>query len=307
MRRKANSDEQKRSSVVVALPAPGVRFDGRFATRLEGVEGRFRALQLRREGSGGARLAGPGEEFIGHRPFREGEDPRNLDWNLFARFDQPFVRVFRREASERWAVLLDTSASMGLGAPGKLQVAAEVAAGLGAIALAAGARLTFITTGGSFDFVRRADLKAMLRFLEGLRAGGEDGLHSLVAGGGLGKSLGDVGRVFAIGDFWDVDAGDLLGLAGRDRELFLMRLLSSEELDPIGYMEKLGLEWPLELIDAEDGTALRVGLEGARTYERELEKDLERWEQAAATHLAKWNLSTNETSMEEIFAEVLVL
>ena len=123
----------------------------------------------------------------------------------------------------------------------------------------------------------------------------------------MGKSLGDVGRVFAIGDFWDVDAGDLLGLAGRDRELFLMRLLSSEELDPIGYMEKLGLEWPLELIDAEDGTALRVGLEGARTYERELEKDLERWEQAAATHLAKWNLSTNETSMEEIFAEVLVL
>ena len=307
MSRKANANGEPAPRVQATLPAPGVRFDERFATRLEGLEGRFRALKLRREGVGGARLSGPGEEFLGHRPLREGEDPRNLDWNLFARFDQPFVRVFQREASEHCGVLLDTSASMGLGSPGKMQVIAEVAAGLAVIASAAGARLTLIAAEGSFECVRRADLKPMLRFLEGLRASGQDGLKTLVAGGSLGTRLGGAGRIFALGDFWDVSAGELLSLAGRDREMFLLRVLSAEELDPIGTMERSGIEWPIELIDAEDGSRVRVGLEDARAYEHELEQELEQWERAALTHRAKWNLSTSDHSMEAIFAEVLGL
>jgi uncharacterized protein (DUF58 family) len=301
------ANRQMAAARLPAVPSPTVKFDGRFPTRLEGLEARFRALKMRSEGAGGARLAGPGEEFIGHRPFREGEDPRNLDWNLFARFDQPFVRVFKREASERWAVLIDTSASMGLGDPGKLQAACEVAAGIGAIAHAAGARLSLIAAGSSFDFLRRTDLKPMLHFLEGLVADGDEGLGTLVSSGTAAKALRDAGRLFAIGDFWDLEAKDLLSLAGRDRELFLMRMLSPEELDPIGYLRDRGHEWPMDMIDAEAGTRLRVGEETARAYEHELEQDLEQWERQAAGHRAKWHLATSDDSMEATFAGVLGL
>ncbi|MDG1499126.1 MAG: DUF58 domain-containing protein [Planctomycetota bacterium] len=301
------ADRQVGAFDLPAVPSPRVRFDERFPTRLEGLEARFRALKLRSEGAGGARLAGPGEEFIGHRPFREGEDPRNLDWNLFARFDQPFVRVFKREASERWAVMIDTSASMGLGKPGKLQAACEVAAGLGAIAHAAGARLLLVAAGASFEFLRRTDLKPMLRFLEGLVAEDGEGLGTLVASGSTSQFLRDTGRLFAIGDFWDLDAKDLLGLAGRDRELFLMRMLSPEELDPIGYLRNRELEWPMDMIDVEDGARMRIGEEAARAYEHELEKDLERWERQSAGHRAKWHLATSDDSMEATFAGVLGL
>ena len=147
----------------------------------------------------------------------------------------------------------------------------------------------------------------MLRFLEGLVADGEEGLGTLVSGGTASQTLRDTGRLFAIGDFWDLEAKDLLSLAGRDRELFLMRMLSPEELDPLGYLGARQIEWPMDMIDAEAGTRLRVGEETARAYERELESDLEQWERQAAGHRAKWHLATSDDSMEATFAGVLGL
>src|SRR5262249_34167570 len=106
----------------VPLPSPGGRFAPDLLARVGRLGARLASLRERREGAGRARLFGAGEEFVGHRPYQTGEDLRALDWNLLARLGRPFVRVAAREASEHWAVCLDTSASMGVGVPGKLQL-----------------------------------------------------------------------------------------------------------------------------------------------------------------------------------------
>ncbi|MEM7516854.1 MAG: DUF58 domain-containing protein, partial [Planctomycetota bacterium] len=109
-----------------------------FSRRLEQLVRRRGAQGASREGRGAARIQGAGEEFTGFRPYRPGEDLRQLDWDLLARLDLPFVRTTRREATEAWTLLIDGSASMGVGPPPKFQRAAELAVALAHLATAGG-------------------------------------------------------------------------------------------------------------------------------------------------------------------------
>ena len=117
------------------LPCPDVHLGKEYLRRLERFSLRFAAGLERREGAGRAGLLGAGEEYVTSRPYRPGEDLRHLDWDLLARLDRPYIRVSRREAAESWSLWIDTSASMGVGPPGKLQMAAEVAGGIAAAGL----------------------------------------------------------------------------------------------------------------------------------------------------------------------------
>src|SRR5690242_9938940 len=120
---------------------PEVRFEPGFARRLEALAARVSLARERREGGGVPGILGSGSEFQGYRPYARGDDLRGLDWDVFARSRRPFVRIARRDAGETWSVRVDSSLSMAVGPPGKLQRAAEVAAGLAAIGLSAGAEV----------------------------------------------------------------------------------------------------------------------------------------------------------------------
>ncbi|MCB0330718.1 MAG: DUF58 domain-containing protein [Bdellovibrionales bacterium] len=55
---------------------------------------------------------GQGLSFSELRDYQPGDDPRNIQWNVTARFGKPFVKVFREERQLRVVLLLDISASM---------------------------------------------------------------------------------------------------------------------------------------------------------------------------------------------------
>lgn len=73
---------------------------------------------------------GPGTEFHEFRPYQPGDDLRTIDWTVEARLHQLVVRVPRAQGYVRLHVLVDISASMGVGAPAKLSCAARAAAAL---------------------------------------------------------------------------------------------------------------------------------------------------------------------------------
>lgn len=85
------------------------------------VRARLRALRLtsrgvtRAPGVGqhASRNRGAGLEFAQYRPYEQGDEPRRIDWKLFARSDRYFVREAERDSPLRVWLLLDTSASMG--------------------------------------------------------------------------------------------------------------------------------------------------------------------------------------------------
>jgi uncharacterized protein (DUF58 family) len=57
------------------------------------------------------------QEFAEYRPYTEGDDPRFIDWNVYARSEKMFVKRFLGETNSHLMLLLDASASMGFGGP----------------------------------------------------------------------------------------------------------------------------------------------------------------------------------------------
>jgi len=53
------------------------------------------------------------QEFAEFRAYNEGDDPRFVDWNVFARTDRTYIRRYEGETNTRLMLLLDASASMG--------------------------------------------------------------------------------------------------------------------------------------------------------------------------------------------------
>ncbi len=266
-----------------------VRFEPGFAARLESLAARMALARERKEGGGVPSLLGAGSEFVGYRPYARGDDLRGLDWDVFARSRRPFVRVARREAGEAWLVRVDASASMAVGPPGKLQRAAEVAAGLAAIALRGGAEVRVEAGARAFVARRRTNLPELLRFLETLRAEG--------AGAPLVRSR--AARVVLVGDLRDLAPADALRLAGRGTSLSVVHVLAPVEIEP---PRDGSIEW----WDPESDQRLPIGVdEGtARAYEAELERELERWSDACARHRVPYAFASSAQPMEAILERV---
>jgi uncharacterized protein (DUF58 family) len=75
-----------------------------------------------------ARARGLGHEFHDFRPYQPQDDPRTIDWTIYARLRQLVVQVRRADARLRVHLFLDTSASMSAGMPDKLACARRLAA-----------------------------------------------------------------------------------------------------------------------------------------------------------------------------------
>lgn len=72
---------------------------------------------------------GRGIEFEEFREYTPGDDVRQIDWNVTARMDKPFVKVFREEREQTIFFLVDASRSLHFGqTKSKLEVATEIAA-----------------------------------------------------------------------------------------------------------------------------------------------------------------------------------
>lgn len=71
-------------------------------------------------------------EFTEYRQYTRGDDPRYIDWRVFARSDRYFIKKFEDETNLRCHLLIDHSKSMGYGSGGytKSQYAGTLAATL---------------------------------------------------------------------------------------------------------------------------------------------------------------------------------
>jgi uncharacterized protein (DUF58 family) len=89
---------------------------GPYGALLESVRGvRWPARRPVQGGSPGVHLArtrGVASEFAEYRPYRQGDDPKRLDWKLLARSDRAFIRLAPDHAVLGTLLAADASASM---------------------------------------------------------------------------------------------------------------------------------------------------------------------------------------------------
>jgi len=237
-------------------------FDNAALSRIE----RMRLLPNRRltNRSRGEHLAGKGgtsTEFHDYRDYAAGDDVRYVDWNIFARIQRPYLKLYRHEEELHVVILLDSSASMQFG--DKFTRARQLAAAFGIMGLMnlekvsvyacqqAGARPLCWPSGTG-----RAKLRALLDFLEQIPLGGDAPIE---------QSIDDVlkehrgrGVAVVLSDFLtfgDLDRGfNRLFSAGL--EVFAVQLLSPEELRP-------ELTGDLRFVDCETQQTLDISSAGA--------------------------------------------
>src|SRR5262245_22782867 len=114
-----------------------------------------------RTGSHAATALGNGLEFITHQSLYARPDPRRLDLRASLASTPPewLVRVHRQRAALTVHLLVDVSASMRFGTPGKMEVVAAFARALGASAFRVGDAVAML----AFDRGERADLRLPAR------------------------------------------------------------------------------------------------------------------------------------------------
>src|SRR3954462_11299585 len=116
--------------------APQPLLDPQFLARLEQLELVSRTIFLgRMKGERRSKRKGQSVEFADYRNYVIGDDLRFLDWNLYARLDRLFIRLFMEEEDLHVYLLVDNSLSMEFGSPTKLRYACQVAAALGFVGL----------------------------------------------------------------------------------------------------------------------------------------------------------------------------
>ena len=76
------------------------------------------------------------QEFAEYRAYSEGDDPRFVDWNVYARTERTYIKRYLGETNTHLVILLDASASMAYtsGGVSKLQYAKFLAATLAYLA-----------------------------------------------------------------------------------------------------------------------------------------------------------------------------
>jgi len=187
-----------------------------------------------------SRSRGAGLEFAQYRAYEPGDEPRQIDWKLYARSDRFFVREAERESPLALWILIDASASMAQ-ADGtdpdwsRLHAAKALAACLGELALrqgdrfglvalrADGLRLVAPATG-----IRQRD--RLLLELHGLAAQGTFPAPELLTP--LWERIGVGDLVVLLGDCFDEASVAIAErLAAARREVLVITVLTAEERD----------------------------------------------------------------------------
>src|SRR3972149_2860 len=117
--------------------------DPEFMNRLDALDVISRKiLQGKMQGERRSKRRGEGVEFADHRPYVVGDDLRFVDWNIYGRLDQLFLKLFLEEQDLAVHVLFDVSASVAQGEPSKDLSIKKLASALAYIGLVNNNRVT---------------------------------------------------------------------------------------------------------------------------------------------------------------------
>lgn len=238
---------------------------------------------------------GSSVEFDDFRNYVAGDDLRHVDWNVFARLDRFFIKLFREEEDQALHVVIDASPSMDAGSPSKLVFAQQLAMALGYIGLVNHNRviISAIGTPGrpvlrQMTPVRgRRNVQRMAAFIleevwppEGYAGGSSDAetfnrAIKTLALTGKGKGVLVLLSDFLVRDDYRQGLNYLASAGGGGFDVTCMQILSPGELEP--EKEAGGaVVGDLRLTDAETGLGAEVTVSAAL---------LKRYKQRLADHI----------------------
>jgi len=148
--------------------------------------------------------AGRGLLFKDHRIYAPGDDFRAIDWKVFARTDDLYIKNYEEERNLTVHIILDSSASMNYGKPiTKFDYASMIATGFAYLAMKGNEKFMFSNFSDNLSIFQakrgRSNLISMVDYLNGLKLRGKSNLLDAV--NHYHKIIGSKSMVILISDF----------------------------------------------------------------------------------------------------------
>ena len=180
-------------------------------------------------------------EFVDHREYSPGDEPRTIDWKMLARTERYFVKRFEMESNMNVVTLLDVSRSMGYRPPSeerltKLEYGCYLAASISFLVSRQQDSPGLVTFGDEIrDFVPpkqgQRHLYTILARLEALDAQGQTNLPRVLEI--IGQRLTRRGIVLLISDCYGTPSTVVDGirhLAARGQDVVVIQLMDHDEV-----------------------------------------------------------------------------
>ncbi len=209
---------------------------------------------------------GRGMAFSEVREYQIGDDVRSIDWNVSARFNHPYVKIFEEERELTVMILVDVSGSEDFGTVERMKkdIAVELSAVLAFSAIQNNDKVGMILFSDIIEkFIPpkkgRKHILRLVRELLDFRpvhrgTNLAEGLRYLTA------AIKKRCIVFVISDFLSEQYENALRIAARKHDVIAMRLFDPRERD----LPPVGL---LRVVDAESGEAACVDTGDRRVLE----------------------------------------
>jgi len=200
---------------------------------------------------------GTGMEFAEVRPYQFGDDIRSIDWNVSARYDETFVKVFEEEREQTVILAVDISGSEDFASVGQFKraMAAEICAVVAFSAIQNNDKVGLLLFSDRIElFVPpKKGKKHVLRLIRDLFAHEKQssGTQIKVALDHLVKVLHRRSIVLLLSDFMDSNFENALRAVSRRHDTIAVHMIDPVEVD----IPDVGL---LEVTDAESGQQILV-------------------------------------------------
>ncbi len=224
--------------------------DAAFLRRLERMLIAVKKVHLgAAKGERRSKRKGASTEFADFRNYVQGDDLRHVDWNIYGRLDELYLKLFQEFEDVTLHLLLDASQSMAFGTPEKFAFGQKLMAAMGYIGLVGYDRVSVgVLTGdraeGLTPIRGKASANKLFAFIQGIKAGGSTNLDESIRSYSMQQR--SRGVYVIISDFMDEKGFEpaLRRLCATRSDVYVLQVLAPEEIDP-------ELTGDLKLVDSE--------------------------------------------------------
>ncbi len=246
---------------------------------------------------------GRGMEFSEVREYQFGDDIRNIDWNVTARFGHPFIKIFEEERELTVMLLVDLSGSLVFGSieKTKQQIAAELSAILAFSAMKNNDKVGLILFTDRIErFVPprkgRTHVLRIIREVLSFEPEGK-GTNIKAALEYMNNAIKKRSIVFLISDFMDNGYEKILRTVGRKHDFIGVVLTDEKE----NLIPKVGL---IKLQDAETGQERYIDTSDEAFQKWFVRSHLENYEKRRSlfikSRLDSINIQTNQSYIKPL-------
>lgn len=256
-------------------------------------------------GSHKSKKYGSSCEFADYRKYIEGDDITKIDWNIYGRFEELYIKLYLDEKQMNTRIYIDTSKSMSF--YNKSEFALRLATTLAYLSVSEMDRVSIYTINGHTVEPLFEKIVGKERFLQNVvklndvKFDGDSFISEAILRSQVG--YGD-GKSIIISDFLTdnnyVDAIDYLRTKRRD--VLCIQLLAGEEVDPTARGKSI-------LYDCEDGDKFykdNVTRDVLKAYKKALEFIQTRLSNFCASREADYVFYPTNMTLKELFFDKLM-